>query len=212
QPRHGVTKGPYLLALREGTRRVIHRDLDGTVALADELDHQLEVEIEAIAFEFETMETVAAEDLEHREGIGQRLPIQRVEEPEEDDVAGVVEQGSKRHVDKLSHLPDVLALKMARADHEGLTAAHERPQKVVIVVEVVLEIGVLDDDEVTGRVPEALAHGVALAARPVLEDDLHTGSVAELLDLFAGPVGGSAFDDDDLAVEAGQVLGEQPIH
>ena len=95
---------------------------------------------------------------------------------------------------------------MTRAEHERGAARAQRLEQALVVVEVVLEVGVLDQDEVAGRVRQAGAHGVALAARAILVDHAHAGPALDLAHLVARAVGRVALDDDDLDLDAGNLL------
>ena len=54
---------------------------------------------------------------------------------------------------------------VARAEDEGVATGDERFEQRVVVLEIVFEVGILDQNEVAGGGGEAGAHGVAFSAR-----------------------------------------------
>src|ERR1700752_4364739 len=108
KPGKTVTRKADLLAFRERARHVIDRKLHRDVALADQLDNELNVEIEAVADEIETVQRVAPEHLEHRKWVAhariQRQVYERLEEP----MPQIHESGGERRVRELAHLPAAL--------------------------------------------------------------------------------------------------------
>src|SRR5207237_236711 len=67
------------------------------------------------------------------------------------------------------------------------------------VSRVVLQVGVLNDDDVAGAHGERLANGGALAAIHRLQvQAIDAAFVAELLEKVAGAIGGTVADDDDI--------------
>ena len=74
----------------------------------------------------------------------------------------------------IGKLPDgPAAAAVARAEYERLSARRDRLEEDVVVVEIVLEIGVLNEDDLAGRMGETGADRVPLAACPVLEHELY---------------------------------------
>ena len=88
----------------------------------------------------------------------------------------------------------------ARAVDDARLAPHDRRQQLGPVLGVVLEVGVLHQDEVAGHVGETGADGRALAPVGLVHDDAH-GAVGELAEHVAGAVGAAVVDDDDLEVD-----------
>src|ERR1700690_4534332 len=68
-PGQGVAEHRHLLSLLERARMVRDRYLDRPVALPHELDQELPVEVEPVAFEREPGDAVPAEDLVHGERV-----------------------------------------------------------------------------------------------------------------------------------------------
>ena len=64
---------------------------------------------------------------------------------------------------------------VAAAEHEVGVPAYDRSEQRGIVGERVLEIGVLDQHDVTGRVRGALAHRVALPPGVFVDDNYVLG-------------------------------------
>ena len=70
-------------------------------------------------------------------------------------------------------MADFPAPYVARPQHEGATVVAQRFEQFVVVVDVVLEVGVLDEHEIARGLGEACAHGVAFPTRPVLVHNAH---------------------------------------
>src|SRR5438309_1726279 len=88
-PRQRVAEHPDLLPLGERARPVVDGDLQRPVALANELDHQFEVEVEAVTLEGQPVQAIPPEYLEHGERVAQRLPVEDVEQRQEERVSDV---------------------------------------------------------------------------------------------------------------------------
>src|SRR5581483_5418248 len=76
--------------------------------------------------------------------------------------------------------------------------AEKRRHEFRILVWAELEVGVLNDDEVAGRVREACSDGGAFAAIDRLTDDARGTGGADRLQRFPRVVRRSVVDDDDL--------------
>ena len=86
-----------------------------------------------------------------------------------------------------------------RAEARIGPAVDNRLEQLPPVSRVVLQIGVLDDDDVAGAHGERLANGGALAAIHGLQvQAIDAAFVEELLEKVAGAIGGTVVDDDDL--------------
>ena len=75
----------------------------------------------------------------------------------------------------MAHFPGVPVAAVTDAEHEGPA---ERPQGLeqhLVVVQVVLEIGVLNQHKVASDVRETRAYRVAFSARPILQITLTRG-------------------------------------
>jgi hypothetical protein len=92
EPGQRVAEHPHFFSFLERARTVVHRQFNGAIALADEFDEQLEVEVEAVAFKFQPVKAVAAKNLEHGERIAEPLKKQDVDERCEKPVAEIDEQ------------------------------------------------------------------------------------------------------------------------
>ena len=103
------------------------------------------------------------------------------------------------------------AFAMTGAEDEFLPAGGEGREQGVVVVEVVFEVGVLDENDVAGGVREAGADGVTFAAGPVFEDecDARVGGVG--LDDRACAVGRIALDHNDLEGPTGDGFREDGV-
>jgi hypothetical protein len=89
----------------------------------------------------------------------------------------------------------------ARAeDHVGL-ALKDRLQEHRVLPRVVLEVGVLDEDDVAGGRGEPRAQRGALALVPFVEDDRRIRGFCDRRQQIAGAVRGAVVDDDDLAFQ-----------
>ncbi len=85
----------------------------------------------------------------------------------------VEERGQRRRVVELPDLPDASLRRVPGADDEVPAVGQKRRHEIVVVVDVVLEVGVLEQHDVAGARGEPGPHGVPLAARPLLQNQLH---------------------------------------
>ena len=105
-----------------------------------------------------------AEHLEHRVDVGRALLVQHVERLGEEHLCEVHQERLRPRRCVLAHLP-VVEAERTRPEHEARAALQDWLEQRVVVVEVVLEVGVLDQADRARRLGEARADGVALAAR-----------------------------------------------
>src|SRR5262249_34641719 len=87
-----------LLALVEAGGDVVHRDLHRRVAVAGELARELDVELEPVALQVETVEALSSEHLEHRRHVGDPLLVQQVVGLGEQDLREVERQAADRRL------------------------------------------------------------------------------------------------------------------
>src|SRR4030095_5326729 len=80
----------------------------------------------------------------------------------------------------------------------GAAAFDGRPEHLLVVARVVLEVGVLDDHELAGGLAKAAVQRGALAPVPELVEHVHPLAHDAVGD-SAGAVGGAVVDDDQLA-------------
>jgi hypothetical protein len=112
-PGDRVADHPHLLPFLPRARAVVHRQFQRPVSLSQQLDHDLEVEVEPVALEGQPVQAISTEDLEHAEGILEPLPVDEIEEPQEDDVPEVEHRGQRRRVVELPDLPGASFARMS---------------------------------------------------------------------------------------------------
>src|SRR5262245_34838277 len=105
EKRPGVPPQADLLALRERSRRVVDGDLERDIPGTHELGDQFPIEIEAVRFERQSVQAIAAEDLEHRERIPHPLPIDHIEQASKEQVSDVHRLTDEHLIGKVPHLP-----------------------------------------------------------------------------------------------------------
>src|SRR4029453_5979293 len=138
------------------------------------------VEIEAIGFEGQTVEAVASEHLEHRERVVQACAVHAIEEAGEEQMSQVHDVAHYHLIGEMPHFPALSVHSVPGPQHERGPSGGQWLEQALVVVEVVFEIGVLNQDEVSRRVRQAASHGVALATRAILIDDPHSWPPLEL--------------------------------
>ena len=166
------------------------------MAFADELHQQFPVEVEAVALEGQALEAFAPENFIHRERILQPDEEGDVDQEREAPVCEVQDEGLEGLVGKFTDGPTALAV--TGAEDEFLPAGGEGREQDVVVVEVVFEVGVLDEDDIAGGVGEAGADGVTFAAGTVFEDEFDPRVGVVGLDDGAGAVGRITLDHNNL--------------
>ncbi len=77
---------------------------------------------------------------------------------------------------------------MPRADHEVLTVAQDRLNQAFIIVEVVFQVGILEQDHIPGCDLQPVSYRVSLAAWPVFQNQPHARMVAVRERQFAAAV------------------------
>src|SRR5476649_1932678 len=107
---------------------------------ADEFDEQFKIEVETVAFKFQPVKAVAAEDFEHGEWIAEALEKKDVDEGGEKPVAEVDEEAQAELPGEPAHFPDV-APAVTGAEHEGCATGDERFEQGVVIFKVVFEVG-----------------------------------------------------------------------
>ena len=130
--------------------------------------------LKPVAIELDALDALAAEDLEHRVHVGNPLLVEDVEGPREQQLGDVHEERLHARAREAADLP-VVEPERSRAEHEAGAPLDDRLQQCVVVVEVVLEVGVLDEHDRPRRRLQPATNGGAFAARPVLVDDLEPG-------------------------------------
>ena len=140
--------------------------IDAPIALGN-FGGNFGLEAEAVGFESDTLEDFATEDLVAGLHVGEF-------EVSED----VGEQGEGFVGDIMPEVVDALgsAEKAGAKDHVG-SAVEDRVEKFVVVARVVFEIGILDEDNVTGDFCEAAAEGSAFSLVVGLEEDTKVAEV-----------------------------------
>ena len=104
---------------------------------------------------------------------------------------------------RCSALPD-----KARAEDDVRAARLDRPQQQRVLGRVVLEVGVLDDQDLAARGVHRGAHGPALAHVLLVEDHAHAVPAVPGRELLARAVGRAVVDDDDLLL--GRLARDEP--
>ena len=169
QPGEGIAEHPHFFSFLERARAVVHGQFDWAIAFAEEFDEEFEIEVEAIVFQFQAEEAVATEDFEHGERVAQPLKEKHVDQRGEKPMAEIHEEAQAMLAGEAPHLQNFPAA-VPRAEHKGAAAADQLFEQGVVVLKVVFEVGVLDEDVITGGGVQAGADGVAFAARLVLEN------------------------------------------
>src|SRR6185295_939226 len=102
-----VTHEADFLALRETAGNVVHGHFERSVAVHHELTHELDVEVEAVAFEIEALQAFGAEHLEHRVHVRGALLVEQIEGRRENQLPRVQEHALQGVTVELTHLPVV---------------------------------------------------------------------------------------------------------
>jgi len=100
---------------------------------------------------------------------------------------------------------------MARTEDKCVVTGRNGSQQLFIVIEVVLKIGVLDQDDLAGRGCQPRPDGVAFALGRVLKNERHRGMLPVVLHHFPRAIGRIAFNHDQLQVVSGDPLCDQRI-
>jgi len=95
--------------------------------------------------------------------------------------------------------------KESRAVHHLGPTGQDRPQQDRVVGRVVLEVGVLDQQDIAGRMAQALADGGALALVARQQVQVEVAPRGLLAQDIAGAVGREVVDDDDLLLDVAEV-------
>ena len=99
-----------------------------------------------------------------------------------------------------------------RAVYDVRTAVENRRQKRRVLVRVVLEVGVLDDDDVARGGTKTARHCRALALIERLQQHAHAARAVHRGENVARAVLRAVVDDQDLAIEAAEVDSLHPSH
>ena len=76
--------------------------------------------------------------------------------------------GQMRRAIEMADLPSLLASRMSGSENETPLSCADRSDQLVVIVEIVLEIGILNQDDVAPRDPEASPHRMAFTRGLVL--------------------------------------------
>ena len=148
EPGGRITEHLDFLPRLEGTGSVIDWDFDRSMASADQLDEQFPVEVESVAFKVQAPQAVSAEDFVHGEGIVQLDAERDVDQLGEKPVCQIEQGRLQWLVGELSDRPPVWV--MTRTEHEFLQASRDGRQENFVVGEIIFEIGVLNENDVSG--------------------------------------------------------------
>ena len=158
-------------------------------AQAGDLDGEFRVEGKAVGAQANLVENGASEGFVAGFDVGEVLVGHRVAEARNQAIAQVVVHGVGQ------------AQKARAVHHVGLAFGDEAEQRRV-VARVVLQVGVLHDDDLAGGVGEAAAQGRALAAILSVVAKLQTGiSAQQVPQPFGGAIGGAVVHHDDLFLQ-----------
>ena len=187
-----------LLAFDDAATAIAHRHLDDRHTEAPELGRHLGAELEALALEVHASEELGTHELEARRFVGQRVTVDRVRSDGEDAIGGEV---GGRHARGPATRQEAAAV-------DGVAPARERAEHLECVLDRVLEIGVLDEDAVAGRVREERADGRALAPIALVEEGPHRPAFGdEIPNRARRAVGGPVVANQDLALEPDRLGG-----
>lgn len=150
------------------------------------------------------MQTGAAEDLEHREGIG-HPGAKRGVENEGEGVVGEIEKDREMvSLVEFAHLH--ISRDVARAEHEIGLPGDEGREEFFVIVQGIFQVGVLNENNVACGSSQTGSDAVPFALRTVFVDDAKAGAIFEGSDDLARAVGGIALDNDNLQLDAGNAF------
>ena len=111
------------------------------IPLADELDEQLKIKVEAITFKHQPIKAIPAKNFEHGKGIAQPLPKQDIDERGKKPVAKINKQAQAMLSGKLPHFPDIVSA-MPGTECERRAPGDQRFQQSIVILQVVFQVGV----------------------------------------------------------------------
>ncbi len=190
-----VTPGD-LLALVDFTPGIGDRHFVNAVATAQHLGRDFGFEVEAIGDNGHALDHLGVEQLVARLHVRQGRAVQHVGDQRQEAIAGPMQ---RQHV-------LALAGESAAVDHPGL-ALEYRLEQAGPVVRVVLEIGILDEEEIAGGQRQPGTDGRTLALVLLVGDDPDGRILQRPQDLLR-TVAGAVVDHNHLQVDApGQLDG-----
>ena len=123
---------------------------------------------------------------------------------------GVEQKRVKGLVVELTHREAVPGA-VAGAEDKSAFAGGEGREKFLVVVEIVFEVGVLNQNEVAGGAGEGGTDGVAFAAGFIFQKERYAWMAAVGLDDGAGAVGGITFEKNQFDLPAGDGFGDDGV-
>src|SRR6516164_11649531 len=109
----------------------------------------------------------------------------------------------------MTDLPELLTSRVSRSENETHLTRADRGDQLFVVIEIVLKIGILDQDDVASRDAETCTHRVALARGLVLKENSHSRMTFVGEHVVAGAVLRVRFHKADFDVDALDPLGQQ---
>ena len=180
-----------LLSLGAGAVVIADRDLEDPLAALCHPGRDLGAELEPLAPERQRLEQRGAEDLVAGRLVGEPRAVEEVRHrvQQED---GHLEVGEWK---------GIVAPQVARAVDHVRAARQDRLHQPGIVLGVVLEIGVLDDDDLAPRLGERGADGVSFSAIPLVGEGADRHPPGQLREHLAGAVAGAVVHHDHFLVD-----------
>src|SRR5579872_5838224 len=174
-PGDGIAPHADLVAGIKSAGFVRYRHFQRHESAADQFTHQLEVEVKPVAAQGQLVQAVRAQHLIHGGRVGEAHAKQQVEEGVKGNPAEI---HARRPQAVTGEFPDFPAVRthMAATEHECRAPLYYRLEQLRVVCDVVLQVGVLYQQDLAARRGESLPDRVSLAPRPVLTDDLDTRS------------------------------------
>src|SRR6185369_17191064 len=113
-------------------------------------------------------------------------------------------------IGKLAHLPCFAA--MPGTENESFASVDQRFEQCIVILEIVFQVRILNQDEVSSRILKSSPHRMALAARLVFEDDFYSRMPLISSCNLMRSVGRIAFDNNDFDIQIGQLLFQKQLH
>src|SRR5262245_49317482 len=136
------------LPLRERSRLVVHWNLERGVPRSHQFADEFPIEIESVGLERQAKQAITTEHLEHGEGIPQPLAIDGVEEAREEEMAEVHHSAHEYLIGEVAHLPGLAVHAVTDTEDKRYASVDDWLDELIIVVDVVLEIGILYEHEI----------------------------------------------------------------
>ena len=191
--RRGAIAQPDLLPLGPGAREVGDGHLEDAEPAARDLHRDLRVDPEAALLnDVERGNHSPVERLVAGRHVGQVQVRDDVRDQRQDTVA-----------DRMPEIldPVLRAAAETRSEHDVGSAGLDRPQEARVLGGVVLEVGVLDENDLPSRRGERRPQRAALAGIALVEDHSNSRAPVPARENFAGAVRRSVIHDHDLLLD-----------